>query len=180
MRTYVERAQDFIQQIYPFIEKDMFHPIKIGAPINQFNKQFSRKVKYYYGCARIALLTSDYVVKYDFDEDEVACLGGCENEVARYALAKREGFAHLFAEITPYEYQNHTFYIMPRIYGIERNPEYKGWHYMTYEERQWCLNHEITDLHCGNYGFRNGHICIIDYACYGYDDGESRSSDYEE
>ena len=51
---------------------------------------------------------------------------------------------------------------------------------MTYEERQWCLDHEITDLHSGNYGFRNGHICIIDYACYGYDDGESRSSDYEE
>ena len=35
---------------------------------------------------------------------------------------------------------------------------------MTDEEIEWCDDHHLTDLHCNNYGFRHGKVCIVDYA----------------
>ena len=163
MRNYIERAKDFIEEIYPYI-KDQMYPFHINAGLREFNTTHSRNVKCYHGCARMALLTSDYVVKFDYDEDEVECLGGCENEVSMYAWASRQGFGYLFAEITPYEYAGRTFYIMPRIRYITDRIEYAQ-DFMTDDERQWCDLHDIDDLHSFNYGFRNGKVCIIDYAC---------------
>lgn len=173
MRNYIERAKDFIEEIYPYI-KDHMSPFNINACLREFNMTHSRNVKCYHGCARIALLTSDYVIKFDYDKDEVECLGGCENEVRMYAWASEQGFGYLFAEITPYYYKGHNFYIMPRIYGIGTG-RYRAWHYMTEAECDFCERNHISDLHSNNYGFRNGKICIIDYA---YQDG-CRESDSE-
>ena len=44
--------------------------------------------------------------------------------------------------------------------------------YMSAEEKAWCNRHHLSDLHGNNYGFRKGHVCIVDYACrdcYGSD-----------
>lgn len=164
MRSYIERAQDFIQQIYPYIGQ-WENPWDIKDDIDCFNRTNSRKVIMKHGIARIALITSDYVVKYDFDKEEVAEVGGCEAEVALYAEAVKDGFDYLFAEITPYHYHGHDFYIMPRIRGINGNNWNHADYYMTDEENAWCDDHHLSDLHCNNYGFRKGKVCIIDYAC---------------
>lgn len=163
MRSYVERATDFIKEVFPYIEDKMYCPWDLRKSIRQYNADHTRNVKVKSGCARIALLTSDYVVKFDYDEDEVRYIGGCQNEVRLYAIAEAEGYEYLFAKISHVNYQNHDFYIMPRINGINDNNG-RGWQYMTDDERDWCERHTLSDLHCGNYGFRNGHICIVDYA----------------
>jgi hypothetical protein len=173
MRSYIERAKDFIEQVYPYI--NLYNgPLGARRCIKKFNDDFDRKVHVGSGLSRIALITSDYVVKFDYNPEEVECIGGCENEITVYAQAKEAGLAYLFAEITPYYYKGRTFYIMPRINGIGRG-HYYAEKYMTAQERMFCRDHRITDLHNGNYGFRNGHVCLVDYACH-----LSYESDYDE
>lgn len=163
MRTYEERAKDFIKEAFPYLSG--MNPSAVEEDMAIFNRANSRHVAVRHGIARIALITSDYVVKYDYDEDEVESVGGGEAEVRLYAHAMKEGFAYLFAKVTRYEYQGRKFYIMPRVRGIGRD----GWNYaedyMTEEEKDFCDRHDLCDLHCNNYGFRNGKVCIVDYAC---------------
>jgi hypothetical protein len=166
MRNYEERAKDFIKEIFPYIS-DFTDLYSVYEDVNTFNYDRNRKVKVSHGCARIALITSDYVIKFDFDSEEVKFIGGCDNEMELYAKAEAEGFAYLFAKITEFSYNGKYFYIMPRIRGINEN---KNWahfanYFMTPEETAWCNRHHLTDLHCNNYGFRNGKICIVDYGC---------------
>ena len=174
MRNYIERAKDFIEQVYPYIAICR-NPWDARNRIEMFNADFDRKVAVSSGLSRIALITSDYVVKFDYDPDEVACIGGCESEMELYATAKREGFAYLFAEITAFSYNGRCFYIMPRIRGIGSGRHYAE-NYMTPAEKDFCRRYRVTDLHTENYGFRKGHVCVIDYACHLSYEG---SSDYD-
>ena len=162
MRNYEERAVDFIKAIFPFI-RVFDSPFCIRHDVDEFNMSRSRNVIVRYGSARIALITSDYVVKWDYDEEEVSSIGGCENEVELYAEAQVEGFAYLLAKITRVEYKGHFFYIMPRVHGIDDENGY-AWQYMSDEEKNWCAKHSLTDLHCCNYGLNDGKVTIIDYA----------------
>lgn len=172
MRNYVERAKDFVEEVFPYIANCM-SPWQMESFIRQYNADFTRNVLVRSGLSRIALITSDYVVKFDYDEDEVDSIGGCDNEMELYASAKREGFSYLFAEITPYISHERTFYIMPRIRGIGSGRRYAE-HYMTEAEKDFCRRYRITDLHTNNYGFRHGHVCLVDYACH-----TSYETDYE-
>ena len=174
MRNYVERAQDFIAEIFPYI-CECENVWDIRACVKKFNFTFDRKVIARNGLSRVALMTSDYVVKFDYDPEEVGCIGGCENEIEVFAIAKREGFASLFAEITPYSFNQRMFYIMPRIRGVGSGREYAE-NYMTEDEKAFCRRLRITDLHTENYGFRKGHVCLVDYAC---NLEYASSSDYE-
>ena len=176
MRSYIERAKDFIEQVYPYIRECM-NPWTIRDRIELFNDTFDRKVKVASGLSRIALITSDYVVKYDYDKEEVSCIGGCENEEEIYALAVREGVASLFAQTTHYEYDNRDFYIMPRVRGIGSGQWYAE-HYMTDNERDFCRRYKITDLHTHNYGFVRGKVCIVDYACHLDEESDSVYESY--
>ena len=161
MRSYEERAKDFIKEIFPFL-RDFESPWTTRQDVRMYNASRTRNVKVACGCARIALLTSDYVVKWDYDEDEVNAVGGSENEIALYEIAEKEGFAYLFAKITRYEYNGRKFYIMPRVNGIH-DSNGRAWQYMTNAERAWCQNHYLTDLHCNNYGLVNHKVIIVDY-----------------
>ena len=180
MRNYVERAKDFVKEIFPFIG-EWNDPYYVIDDVNEFNERHHRNVIMRHGIARIALITSDYVVKYDFDAEEVEQVGGGENEIELYAQAERDGFAYLFAKVTPFDYNGHRFYIMPRIRGINGDSWNHADYYMTEEENAWCDKHHLSDLHCNNYGFRNGKVCIVDYACRldetssEYDSNESSS-----
>ena len=162
MRDYELRAIDFIKEICPFIEEDLTSPFVVRQNVAFYNMKYNRKVVVRSGCARIALITSDYVVKFDYDPEEVESLGGCQNEMYLYDIAEREGYAYLFAKISHVQWHGHDFYIMPRVHGIN-DSNGRGWQYMTAKERAWCKAHSLTDLHCGNFGFREGRICIIDY-----------------
>lgn len=165
MRDYKERAKDFITQIFPYIEEAQYDVFLMRDMVKQFNRDHKRKVLCKNGLSRIALITSDYVVKYDYDAEEVDCIGGCEQEINLYTTALRDGFAYLFAEITRYEYEGKYFYIMPRIRGINGDRWDYADEFMTDEEQKWCDEHHLSDLHSNNYGFRKGKLCIVDYAC---------------
>jgi hypothetical protein len=164
MRNYIERAKDFIELLFPLID-DCEEIWDYRNAVAMFNRVYSRKVQCKNGIARVAFITSDYVVKCDYDEDNVEDVGGCENEIKIYHIAEQEGFAYMFAEITPYSTHGRTFYIMPRIEHIGRYEYTYADELMTITEKRFCKKHNITDLHSHNYGFRNGHICIFDYAC---------------
>lgn len=174
MRNYVERAKDFIKEIYPLIA-DCDWWGDYANSVRTFNKCNNRKVLCNHGAARVALITSDYVVKIEYDENEVEDIGGCENEVELYEYAKREGFAYLFAAITPFRYKDRIFYIMPRIRNVGKYEECAD-AYMTDDEMAFCDKYGVTDLHCNNYGTRNGHVCIVDYACRLLEEPEYSSS----
>ena len=172
----MERAKDFIAMLYPMIENcEVLREYRNA--VEKFNACYSRSVKCANGLARVAFITSDYVVKYEYDEEEVGYIGGGDNEVAMYEIAKQEGFEYLFAQVTRYDYEGKRFYIMPRINGIGSCPYDEAFAHMSKEECAFCKRHHLTDLHGQNYGFREGHVCIIDYACR-YSWSSEYSSEY--
>lgn len=167
MRNYIERAEDFIKAIYPFICGSLHDRYGVFNAVKNFNATYNRKVICMHGCVRVALITSDYVVKFDYNEEEIPFLGGGEKEVRIYNRAKEDGFGYLFAPITRYVYDNNAFYIMPRINGIgkEEYDDYYAEELMTEEESDYIDELGLTDLHNYNFGFRKGKICLVDYAC---------------
>lgn len=168
MRSYIERAKDFIKDIYPFIETKPFNIGMVEVAVFAYNKANHRNVLVKSGSVRIALITSDYVVKYDYSPCNAETYGGCEQELKMYNLAKEQGFDDLFAEITHFQYGELNFYIMPRITGIGKDRFSEADDFMTQEERDFCYDAGLCDLHYYNFGFRKGRICIVDYACFGY------------
>ena len=160
---YRERAFRFIQEVYPYIDGFMYEPYLVTRRIRIFNHAKSRNVQVRNGCARIALITSDYVIKFDYDEDEVRRIGGCEDEVYFYGFVKKNHMEHLFAEITPVSYMGHKFYIMPRISGIGRYEDMHVEYFLNFEDSDFVHSY-LSDMHSGNYGWKNGYPVIVDYA----------------
>lgn len=168
-KSYLERAKKFISMLAPYLtdcdnESDFYRAIRV------FNELHHRHVHCSSGVSRVAFITSDYAIKLEYNLDNVEYVGGGEKEVQMYAIAEAEGFAYLFAKVTRYDYNGFRFYIMPRIYGINRYPYDYAQEYMTDEEIAFCNKYDIRDLHSENYGFRNKHVCLIDYAsCLWFD-----------
>lgn len=163
--SYETRAQKFIQQIYPYIQyctsyRDFYEQIEC------FNYKNKRHVAMSYGLTRIAFITSDYVIKINWAKhsENFRLFGDCESEIDLYAQAEQDGFEYLFAKIERYEYMEHVFYIMPRIYGIGRKSE-NAQYFMSEEEKNWLDKYNVEDLHYQNYGWKDDHVVIIDYAC---------------
>ena len=164
--SYEVRAQRFIRAIAPYLTycSDCYD---YSDAVDAFCERHpKRKVSFDHGLTRVALITSDYVVKIDYNEYEVNRFGGGEKEIAFYAMAEREGMAHLFAKISRYDYNGRTYYIMPRITGISEDRWEDAWAFMTDKECEWCEKHNLYDLHCKNYGIMKGQVKIIDYGAY--------------
>lgn len=161
---YRERACRFIHSIFPYIKDVLYDVDEIEERIERYNWDKSRKVQVMWGSARIALITSDYVVKWDYDFDNVNSIGGCEDEYNAYEQAKADGFEYLLAETTLTVIHNVVFSIMPRINNIGPR-HHKGdiYAYLTPTEWAWVQQFD-RDLHHYNWGIRHGKACIIDYA----------------
>ena len=159
MRSYEERAIDFLKRIYPVIHDTMDRPWRLERIIEEYNEQNRRDIHVYYGSARATLVTSDYVIKWEYDKDQADFVGGFDNEFNLYYLAEQDGFAYLFAKLTPFEYRDTFFCIMPRVRGA-KSSNGTAWKHLTDEEKNWCKYHCLSDLHSGNYGFKDGKICI--------------------
>ena len=166
MRTknsYEIRAEKFVKQIMPFL----FNCQTVedySVAVRMFNTRYHRSVIMAHGLTRIALITSDYVIKFDYNPAEVEIFGGCEDECTIYAEAKLAGFDYLFAKISRIEINGRYFYIMPRINGIGRYYE-DAQDYMTEDECDWVLT-RVFDLHWRNYGWKNNHVVLIDYSAH--------------
>jgi hypothetical protein len=59
-----------------------------------------RHVRVCNGASRIALVTSDYVIKWDYNKRGVSSWGGNVQEVEMYKIAEKAGYSYLFAELT--------------------------------------------------------------------------------
>lgn len=133
--------------------------------VGWYNAHHSRKLITAHGVSRFAVIRADYVIKFDMtprSDFRDGRAGNCTSEERVYARAVAEGMEHLLAKTTVVNMGEHTIAIMPRISGID-DAERCWWDYCTEEEYQW-LNDNINDLHDANVGYRNGKVCVIDYA----------------
>lgn len=162
--NYQTRAQKFVRDFYPYIQ-NCYDRRAFQQATNVFNYEHRRKVKMAYGMTRIAFITSDYVIKINFakEKEMFERFGDCEQEIETYEEAEQDGYEYLFAKIERYEYMEHYFYIMPRVYGIGTREEDADC-LVSDDEGNWLYEH-VCDLHNKNYGWKNGHIVIFDYAC---------------
>lgn len=159
--SYIIRAQKFMEMLFPYICDYIYKPYMVEDAVERFNLIKHRKVQVEHGSCRIALITSDYVIKWDYSSRGVRNFGGCENEYEMYQTALEDGYDYLFAAITPISINNMIFYCMPRVYGIGDEDRATTW---TSDELRYIDNH-VNDLHEYNYGFKGGKTIIIDYAC---------------
>ena len=164
--SYEVRAQRFIEELFPYLLYCVDCEDYLGAVLDYMVDHPHRNVEFDHGMTRVAFITSDYVVKVDYSDDNVARFGGGEKEIEFYSMAETEGMAYLFAKISRYDYCGQTFYIMPRVKGVGAGGWHDAWDYMTDEETDWCLDHNLYDLHSKNFGLYKGKITIIDYGCH--------------
>lgn len=163
MRSYIDRAQKFIEEIYPYLS-NVNSWYSVLRDSERFNDDNHRRVKCAHGISRWALINSDYVVKMDYKKDRI--FGSCIDEYKVYCEAKNEEMAYLFAEITPYEYKGYTFYIMPRIRYIDsqRSGGVDVHWWLSEKENKYLEDKGLFDLHCANYGWQDNHPVLVDYA----------------
>lgn len=158
---YVTRATKFIKQFMPYIENCKTVRQYENATF-KFNNQHKRCVSCQHGLTRVVFITSDYVVKITTRTDDI--FGDCETEREFYEFAISEGKEYLFAPITRVEYNNHYYYIMPRINYVDTGKADVDY-YLDPEDAYW-VNEHLYDMHCGNFGFNKdkSYPIIIDYA----------------
>lgn len=166
--AYYLRAQKFIAQIFPYIdgcgvncEDETEYRYALHNAITRFLRDHpNRKVDVSYGISRVALVTADYVVKIDYNPN--SDFGTSADEVDAYNFVRSEGYDKYFAEISCYTYGGLDFYIMPRVRGIGRKWG-DAWEYVPSDVSDF-LNDYFYDLHNHNYGWKDNHVVIFDYA----------------
>ena len=164
---YRQRARKFVKLIYPYIKDDLHScSSDLLATIRLFSRYHNRQVELNYGQSRYVLITADYVIKWNRREEANTVIGDCESEYAVWEWIHDEFpcYEHLFAEITPFNYEGNTFYIMPRVKGIDEKRD-DAWEYIEDEYEYDFLIEHFSDLHGGNFGINhNGEVIIFDYA----------------
>lgn len=164
-KSYEERAKIFIRRICKMASENHIQLATRGSLrvlTNFFNNSGRQKIHLMSGCARTALITSDYVVKIDTGIEDY---GTCIDEVEAYDYAVQCGVERILAKPTPYTYNDIDFYIYPRVDHVGRY--YKGkdfWDCISFAEDDFLTRH-IDDLHNANIGFyKNGEPVVLDYA----------------
>lgn len=170
---YKARAFNFFKALYPYIEKYLDKPYTCAQAVEIFNAEKHRKVRVSWGSVRVAFITSDYVIKYDYDKMDAKRYGGCKDEEKFYNFAKEKGFEGLFAEISSFEYMGHTFYVMPRINMRANQEGERAEYYLEGDERDF-VDEYLYDLHEENFGWKNNHVVIFDYAYNVFMEQENR------
>ena len=163
---YEVRAQQFIKEFAPYlkgIRVSKSNSYKVREAVRKFNADKNRNIKVASGASRIALITSDYVVKLDFG---TTWAGNSATEMRGYEQAKKDGYEYLLAKISLYKCRNRKFYIMPRA-RVAETLTWKGqkrlWYKLTEDEQRYIRNN-FEDLHDSNWGSLHGRPVLIDYA----------------
>ena len=163
---YEVRAKEFIKEFAPYlkgIRVTKSNSYKICDAVRRFNVDKKRHVKVASGASRIALITSDYVVKLDFG---TTWAGNSKTEMLGYQQAQKDGYEYLLAKISLYKCRNRSFFIMPRA-RVAGTLTWQGqkrlWHKLTENERKY-IRDNFEDLHDNNWGSLNGRPILIDYA----------------
>ena len=162
---YRVRAAKFLKDIFPYICDCLTDRFDVQQAVVCYNVDKHRSVLFSNGIARIALITSDYVIKWDYDKEYAYECGGCADEHKAFMKAKEAGYDYLLAESTLVEYQGYYFTIMPRIkyIGFRAQKRLGIEYYLTEDEFNWVTDFN-KDIHSYNWGIRDGKACLIDYA----------------
>lgn len=158
--NYIVRAQKFMETFYPYMRK-----YRIGEAVIRFNADKHRAVQCRQGAVRRVLITSDYVIKWDYDKRNSKTFGGCREEYKKYQKVKDDYYGYLFAEITPIKVRNRTFYVMPRVKSL--GVDHDEWidDVLNKNERDYVESVGVGDVHDENWGYLHGRPVLIDYAC---------------
>ena len=157
MSTYEERGTKFAKFLAELFA-NCYELEDFEEVISAYNKTHKNRLKYRHGVSRIAILRSDYVIKFNYGDEDFA--GDCVSEARVYAKAVEAGMEHLLAKTTVLYLNGLICSVMPRIKGVG---SHRGWNNLTLREKAW-LGANINDLHRNNYGYKNRKICVVDYA----------------
>ena len=168
-KSYIERAMRMAEILSSYInsysEIDSIYN-KCSMAVKEYNirhKHSSMSLES--GSTRLAFIISDYVLKVDYQT--IRSFGNSETELEAWNFICENGMEEYFAEITKYVSKSGiTFYIMPRIKHIGEYDE--EWFYDTLYDidigAYYFIEDNFCDFHEGNFGIKNGHPVIIDYA----------------
>lgn len=167
--NYVERAEKFMKSFvrnygHPFGCKNI---AEVRDMVERYNAAHKRiHVSYSYGISRCTLILSDYVIKWDYDAENVMEWGGCKNEMKIYAKACKMGLHNVLAPITRIKVYGRFYYVMPRCTRTAFGDKHHDLTYYIGEAQMWGLHNRLhlIDLHCENWGFLHGQATIFDYA----------------
>ena len=129
--------------------------------VRQYNNTHRYQLKIAHGISRIAIIRSDYVIKFHRRADFEGWAGDNTSERKMYEKAVDDGYDYLLAEINLVNVDDVQVAIMPRIYGIDSTYHYEN--YLTWDEQEW-VEQNIGDIHSKNFGIRNNTVCFVDYA----------------
>jgi len=168
---YTVRAEKFIHNFYEWFVDNygvgMWDDLGIiYDAVDTYNEIYNRKIKVFNGAVRVTLVTSDYVVKWDYGtEEDIEIYGGCEQEAENYeTIVAGSRYEHYFAKVTRVYEGNMMFIIMPRIGRVEYTSKTREL-YECIPKCEWMwIQKRFGDLHRGNWGLKNGHPIITDYA----------------
>lgn len=161
---YITRAIKFYNTIARDIQ-NFEKPEEYKEYFAYYNMHHYRNVKIANGCARVAIITSDYVIKLDCGDPDY--YGGCAEEVRAYKRACIRGVQGAFAPITEIA---PGVYVMPKCkcnycngwddepYTVEQF--YRG---LSRDEKKFVSGF-IYDIHEGNIGKLHKKIVLVDYA----------------
>lgn len=160
--NYKIRAKKFMEELMPYLH-NFNSPIRVANDVREYTQDHPRRnIQICNGAVRIAIITSDYVIKWDYDKESMRDYGGCTSEKRLYKKVCADGFGYLFAEISSFRLNHKTFYVMPRV-SVNEYRDNNIWSYLTENEKTY-LRKTITDLHNGNWGMYHKKPIIIDYA----------------
>lgn len=179
-KSYIERAMRMAELLSSYMENynkndSIYTRCKMAA--FEYNKRHSHSVMYSdTGSTRFAFIISDYVLKVDYNT--IKSFGNSETELKAWDFICKNGMEEYFAEITKYVSKSGiTFYIMPRIKNVGEYDE--EWLFETLYETDIgaydFIQDNFYDFHENNFGTKNGHPVMIDYAwnyCAGMEDEE--------
>ena len=181
-KSYIERAMRMAEILSSYMDsynknESIYTKCKMAA--FEYNKRHSRSSMWCdNGSTRIAFLISDYVLKVDYRE--IKTYGNSETELEAWNFICENGMEEYFAEITKYTSKSGiTFYIMPRIKNVGEYDE--EWLFETLYETDIgaydFIQDNFYDFHENNFGIKNGHPVIIDYAWNYSVDVEDKDND---
>ena len=168
-KSYIERAMRMAELLSSYMDSysetmSIYNKCNMAAKeYNIRHKHSSMNVKS--GSTRLAFIISDYVLKVDYQT--IKFYGSSETELEAWNFICENRVEEYFAEITKYISKSGiTFYIMPRIKHIGEYDE--EWFNDTLFETDIVaydfIQDNFYDFHENNFGIKNGHPVIIDYA----------------
>ena len=168
-KSYIERAMRMAETLSSYMES-YSEAMSIYNKCNMAAKEYNIRHKHSFmgfenGSTRLAFIISDYVLKVDYRT--IKSYGNSETELKAWDFICKNGMEEYFAEITKYTSKSGiTFYIMPRIKHIGEYDEewFNDILYETDIVAYDFIQDNFCDFHDGNFGIKNGHPVVIDYA----------------